>query len=91
MKERRRKKTRLVFRQISLTMLAIGGVMLLNDQASGKWAFSAGGFLFALYLFMKAFEPIREEPNWELVYPELGLGLSEEDLDAYYNFKKEKI
>jgi hypothetical protein len=31
--------------------------------------------------FLSMFEPIQEEPNWELVYPELALGDSE-DLDG---------
>jgi len=34
----------------------------------------------ALIFIFSAFEPIHEDPNWELVYPELGLGHSE-DLD----------
>lgn len=37
----------------------------------------------ALIFIFSAFEPIHEDPNWELVYPELGLGHSEElDHDA---------
>ncbi|MFT7343682.1 MAG: gliding motility-associated protein GldL [Lentimonas sp.] len=34
----------------------------------------------ALIFIFSAFEPIHEDPNWELVYPELALGQSE-DLD----------
>lgn len=34
----------------------------------------------ALIFIFSAFEPIHEDPNWELVYPELGLGHSD-DLD----------
>ncbi|TNE53527.1 MAG: gliding motility protein GldL [Bacteroidetes bacterium] len=37
----------------------------------------------AVIFIFSAFEPIHEDPNWELVYPELGLGHSEElDHDA---------
>jgi gliding motility-associated protein GldL len=37
----------------------------------------------AFIFFMSAFEPIHEEPNWELVYPELALGHDENfDHDA---------
>ena len=37
----------------------------------------------ALIFIFSAFEPIHEDPNWELVYPELGLGHSDElDHDA---------
>ncbi len=32
----------------------------------------------AVIFFFSAFEPIHEDPNWELVYPELALGHSEE-------------
>ena len=32
----------------------------------------------AFIFFFSAFEPIHEDPNWELVYPELALGHSEE-------------
>ncbi len=34
----------------------------------------------AIIFFFSAFEPIHEDPNWELVYPELALGHSD-DLD----------
>ena len=34
----------------------------------------------AIIFFFSAFEPIHEDPNWELVYPELALGNSD-DLD----------
>jgi len=36
----------------------------------------------AFIFFFSAFEPIHEEPNWELVYPELALGNDESDHDA---------
>jgi gliding motility-associated protein GldL len=37
----------------------------------------------ALIFIFSAFEPIHEDPNWELVYPELALGHSDElDHDA---------
>ena len=32
----------------------------------------------ALIFIFSAFEPIHEDPNWELVYPELALGHSDE-------------
>jgi gliding motility-associated protein GldL len=43
----------------------------------------------ALIFIFSAFEPIHEDPNWELVYPELGLGHSEElDHDAIAHSRK---
>lgn len=49
------------------------------------WPFSGilltvGLLTEAIIFIFSAFEPIHEDPNWELVYPELGLGHSE-DLD----------
>jgi hypothetical protein len=39
-----------------------------------------------LIFIFSAFEPIHEDPNWELVYPELALGHSD-DLD-HSNFQQ---
>ena len=45
----------------------------------------------ALIFIFSAFEPIHEDPNWELVYPELGLGHSDElDHDALSTSKKDE-
>jgi len=42
----------------------------------------------ALIFIFSSFEPIHEDPNWELVYPELGLGHSDElDHDAISSSK----
>lgn len=42
----------------------------------------------ALIFIFSSFEPIHEDPNWELVYPELGLGHSDElDHDAIASSK----
>lgn len=52
------------------------------------WPFSGilltvGLLTEAIIFIFSAFEPIHEDPNWELVYPELGLGHSDElDHDA---------
>jgi len=43
----------------------------------------------ALIFIFSAFEPIHEDPNWELVYPELGLGHSDDlDHDAISHSRK---
>ncbi len=34
---------------------------------------------FAAYCILSAFKSIQEEPNWELVYPELSLGYVHDD------------
>lgn len=42
----------------------------------------------AAIFFVSAFEPVHEDPNWELVYPELALAHDEDfDLHAYINEK----
>jgi gliding motility-associated protein GldL len=35
----------------------------------------------AVIFFFSAFEPLHEDPDWTLVYPELAMGHSEEDMD----------
>lgn len=42
----------------------------------------------AVIFFFSAFEPIHEDPDWTLVYPELALGHSDEDLEAQLEHKK---
>jgi gliding motility-associated protein GldL len=42
----------------------------------------------AIIFFFSAFEPLHEDPNWELVYPELALAHDEDfDVHAYINEK----
>jgi hypothetical protein len=84
------KKMMKVLRQFSICVIAIGAVIFINEYPAGKWILSLGGILWALYSFMKGFEPVFEEPNWELVYPELGLGHFDDfdmelDLDVKVN------
>lgn len=70
-------------RQISLGILSYGGVHFLNHWPYAISLLSVGGLGFAIYCFLSAFKPIHEEPNWELVYPELALGNVEElDLET---------
>ena len=69
------------FRQISLGLLAMGGVLYLDKIHFSIFLLTVGGLGFAFYCFLSAFKPIHEEPNWELVYPELALGYSD-DLDV---------
>jgi gliding motility-associated protein GldL len=45
----------------------------------------------ALIFIFSSFEPIHEDPNWELVYPELGLGHSDDlDHDAISSSKSNR-
>ena len=69
------KKFMRALRAISKIVLVISFLLFLLDVSAYPLVF--GGVLFAVYLIFEAFSPITEEPNWELVYPELALGLDE--------------
>lgn len=77
-------------RQISLGLIFLGGVFYLDNLTIGTKLLSIGGIGFAFYCFLSAFKPIHEEPNWELVFPELALGESEDIEEHLNNLKKEK-
>ena len=64
----------LVIRQFGIATLLIGGVLFLNKFNIADAILTIGGLLLAFSSFLTAFRPIHEEPNWELVYPELALG-----------------
>ena len=63
-----------VLRQGSISLVLIGGVFYLNRFTGGVALLTIGGLSLAIHSFLRAFTPITEEPNWELVYPELALG-----------------
>ncbi len=63
-----------VLRQGSISLVLIGGVFYLNHFTGGVALLTIGGLSLAIHSFLRAFAPISEEPNWELVYPELALG-----------------
>lgn len=45
-----------------------------------------GVIFYCIIWFLSGFVPIQEEPNWELVYPELALGYSDgADLEDFSN------
>ncbi len=61
-------------RQFSLGFMFIGGVFYVDHFPFSTFFLTVGGLGFACYCILSAFKPIHEEPNWELVYPELALG-----------------
>jgi hypothetical protein len=63
-----------VLRQGSISLVLIGGVFYLNHFTGGVALLTIGGLSLAIHSFLRAFTPITEEPNWELVYPELAMG-----------------
>ncbi len=71
-----------VLRQGSISLILVGGVFYLNRFTGGTALLTMGGLCLAVHSFLRAFTPIHEEPNWELVYPELALGHHAYDTDA---------
>jgi len=49
-------------------------VVFVTAPATAHLMIVMSGILLALNQFLAGFEPIREEPRWEYVYPELALG-----------------
>ena len=58
-------------RQTGIGFLLIGGVCAFNGSEYSNFLVTLGGVLLSLYYFLSAFQPIKEEPDWALVYPEL--------------------
>jgi len=56
--------------------VSIGAFIL--DWGLSYYMIVFSGFLLGFNNFLAGFQPIHEEPNWELVYPELALGHSDE-------------
>jgi gliding motility-associated protein GldL len=65
---------------IGAAVVIIGALFKIMHWKFADTMLIAGLGTEAVIFFFSAFEPIHEDPNWELVYPELALGHSE-DLD----------
>lgn len=61
-------------------VVIVGALFKIMHWPGANIALIAGLGTEALIFIFSAFEPIHEDPNWELVYPELALGHSD-DLD----------
>ena len=65
------------------SVVIIGALFKIEHWPYSSLLLTVGLSTEALIFFFSAFEPIHEDPNWELVYPELALGHSDElDHDA---------
>ncbi len=71
-------------RQFSISILLFGGMSYLSNVTLGTTIITLGGLLYAAQAFMTAFETIEDEPDWEIVFPELALTNSE-DLEEIKN------
>lgn len=65
---------------IGAAVVIVGALFKIQHWPGAGIMLTVGLGTEALIFVFSAFEPIHEDPNWELVYPELALGHSE-DLD----------
>jgi hypothetical protein len=65
-------------RQLGIVFLTIGGVLFLNKISFSTFMLSVGAVFFMLYYFICSFSKVKKTKDWELVFPELALGSSDE-------------
>lgn len=70
------------------SVVIIGALFKINHWKGGTFVITLGLVTEAFIFFFSAFEPLHEELDWTLVYPELA-GLS--DPDEIENFKESKV
>lgn len=70
------------------SVVIIGAMFKINHWKGGTFVITLGLVTEAIIFFFSAFEPLHEELDWTLVYPELA-GLS--DPDEIENFKDSRI
>ena len=76
---------------IGASVVIIGALFKIQHWPGAGPMLIAGLGTEAVIFFFSAFEPIHEDPNWELVYPELALGHSDDvDVDALASSKGSK-
>jgi gliding motility-associated protein GldL len=70
------------------SVVIIGAMFKINHWKGGTFVITLGLITEAIIFFFSAFEPLHEELDWTLVYPELA-GLS--DPDEIENFKDSRV
>jgi gliding motility-associated protein GldL len=70
---------------IGASVVIIGAMFKINHWSGGAFVITLGLTTEAIIFFFSAFEPLHEELDWTLVYPELA-GMS--DPDEIENFKE---
>lgn len=63
---------------LGAAVVIVGALFKIEHLPGASLMLTIGLLTEAVIFFFSAFEPIHEEPNWELVYPELALGHSDE-------------
>ncbi|MEP1025532.1 MAG: gliding motility protein GldL [Crocinitomicaceae bacterium] len=75
---------------IGAAVVIVGALFKIMHWPGANAALIAGLGTEAVIFFFSAFEPLHEDPKWELVYPELALAHDEDfDLHAYIDEKGE--
>lgn len=75
---------------IGAAVVIVGALFKIMHWKGADIALIAGLSTEAVIFFFSAFEPLHEDPKWELVYPELALAHDEDfDLHAYLDEKGE--
>jgi gliding motility-associated protein GldL len=70
------------------SVVIVGAMFKINHWKGGTFVITLGLITEAIIFFFSAFEPLHEELDWTLVYPELA-GLS--DPDEIENFKDTRV
>ena len=73
-------------RQFGITSLTIGGVLFINKTPFSTFFLMIGALLLAFYYFLSSFNEIKKDPNWELAFPELALGVDDENKIEFENY-----
>ena len=73
-------------RQFGITSLTIGGILFINKTPFSTFFLVIGALLFVFYYFLSSFNEIKKDPNWELAFPELALGVEDENKIEYENY-----
>ncbi|MCE3296417.1 MAG: hypothetical protein K0R65_2131 [Crocinitomicaceae bacterium] len=72
-------------------IVIVGALFKIQHWPGASMMLIIGLSTEALIFIFSSFEPIHEDPNWELVYPELGLGHSDDlDHDAIASSKSNR-
>lgn len=92
-KSRAGQKIFIKIRGWGMAILIIGGLFKINYYPFASELIIVGGFTLAIYYFFSAYFEPKLEPDWTLVYPELGGApkdyRSPVDVTAISDLKKE--
>jgi len=83
------KKLTAKFWRWGIALAILGGVFMLNGWPYGNIIISIAGFILFIIYFLVGFEPLKEEIDWTIVYPELA-GIYDEDEVASIKYERLK-